>query len=277
MIFFLNGLMKSIYSTLLFVLFSCNSIKVKSLELDYTQDYVGKIKSIKQNTTFFDVVSKEGKSITLSTEAFFDRNNNITKQIDQNGKYKDDINYEVKNGVLIKSISSAKNNTNKIEYKYDKNKNLIQYNTYQNDTLNFSKKLKYDKYNNTIEIIYLHPTNKKLNSTSKYIYDYKKREQLIISFDENGIEKKSNLKFYFDKRGYLIKSEQFSNEEYKNISVSEYDKSGNILKKILYTNKDVREIRVYKNTYDQKGNITIREVFSNDKLTQKTTNEITYW
>ena len=57
----------------------------------------------------------------------------------------------------------------------------------------------------------------------------------------------------------------------------EYDKLGNLLRRINIDKTNKKDSIIYKNTYDRKGNIIVRDKFFNNKLVEKNISKITYW
>ena len=158
--------------------------------------------------------------------------------------------------------------------------NIIEYNQLENDTLYFRKTSVYDNQNNPLEQTYFHPNYKSNNSVEKFTYDYKNRTVSIQSFDENSKPRNHYLKTHFNNKGYIIKTEFIytdSNKGYSNTSIIEYDKLGNLTKRVSFDNDGKpKESTEYKNSYDENGNIIIREKYWKQKLIEKTTYKITY-
>lgn len=273
--------MKKIYFiSILFAFLSCNSIKVKEMELDSTQDLVGKIKQIEMTTFHYPINDKDTIVRKINSIIFFDKKNRITKQIDYYPKFIDETDFNYKNNLLENTISKIGKRINKTEYKYDDKKNVIEYSQLENDTLHFKKSSIYDSKNNPIEQIYFHPNYKRNNSVEKFTYDYKNRTVNIQSFDEDNKPKNHYLKTYFNKKGFIIKTEFIytnSNKGYSNTSIIEYDKLGNLTRRVSLDNDGKpKESTDYKNTYDEKGNIIVREKYWKQKLIEKTAYKITY-
>jgi hypothetical protein len=273
--------MKLLYLIPIFLLFSCTSIKIRETGMDSIQDLIGEIKQINVTTYRYPINSKDtivdiGKSIV-----FFDSRNKIIKQIDQYPKYSQVSTFNYTNGLLESTVSKNEKNTSKVEFKYDKRKNVIEFRQFINDKLVFLKTTLYDKRNNPIEKNYYHPNLKSSNQIAKFENDYKNRTVKILSFDDNNKSKETYLKEYFDKKGFIIKTELVfldSRKSYSGSTKNEYDKLGNLVKK---TSSDMDgknvESTTYKNTYDDKGNIIIREKYYDEKLFEKTICQITYW
>lgn len=248
--------------------------------MDSTQELLGKIKKIEMITFHYPINDKDTIVRKVNSIIFFDNKNRITKQIDYYPNFIDETDFNYKNNLLENTISKIGKRIRKIEYKYDEKKNIIEYSQLENDTLYFKKSSIYDSKNNPIEQIYFHPNYKRNNSLEKFTYDYKKRVVYVQSFDENNKPKKRYLKKYFNKKGYIIKTEFIytdSNEGYTNTSIIEYDKLGNLIRRVsLDNNGKPKETTDYKNTYDEKGNIIIREKYWKQKLIEKTSYKITY-
>ena len=132
---------------------------------------------------------------------------------------------------------------------------------------------------NRLKSIYLHPNyevnNKKIE---KFTYNYKKNEVVVQSFNEFNKPKNHYIKVYFDKNGFTTKTLSFRDNSIINSSKIVYDKNGNLTKRINFNkNKEIKNSTEYKNKYDKKGNIILREMFLNGNLYEKTTYDIIYY
>lgn len=269
--------MKIIYflPTLIFFI-SCSSIKIKELEIDHTQDLIGNVKSLNIITSYYRFNLRDTtQTMTEKSTIYFNNKNQILKE---RSSFFNETTYNYRNDNLESTVSTNKAGISKLEYIYDKNSNVIIYNEFQNDTLFFIKTSIYDSNNNPIERTYFHPYSKNINSSEKYVYDYKNKTVIIHSFDENNKLRNQYLKFFYDKRGFIIRTETINNNSNKQItsSINEYDKLGNLIKRINY-NENNDEVIIYKNQYDKRGNIVLREKILKNKLIEKTIYEITYW
>jgi hypothetical protein len=265
---------------ILLVLSSCNSIKIKELDIDATQELIGKVKQMEVITFRYPTDEKDTIIEKDSSVFYFDLKNKIVKEIDCYLKFKYETDFNYKNNLLESQVSKIRKRNRKVEYKYDKKSNVIEYNQLENDTLKFRKTSVYDKQNNPLERTYFHPSYKSNNSISKYSYDYKSRTINIQSFDENNLPSNHYLKYFFNKKGYIIKTETIytdSNKGYTRNSILEYDKLGNV-NRIAGLDEDgkMQVIIEYKNICDKKGNIIIREKYWKKKLIEKRTFKITY-
>ena len=273
--------MKKIYFiSIIFAFISCNSIKVKETELDTTQDLLGKIKQIEMTTFHYPINNKDTIVRKENSIFLFGMKNILIKQIDYNSKFFDETNFNYKNNLLENTISKIGKRITKTLYKYDHKNNVIEYGQLTNDTLYFKKSSIYDSKNNPIEQTYFHPNYRSNNSVEKFNYDYKNRTVNIQGFDENNKPNNQYLKNYFDKNGFIIKIEFIytdSNKGYSSTSKIEYDNLGNLTKRTNF-DKDgkLKETIIYKNTYDDKGNIIVREKYLKENLFEKTTYKITY-
>lgn len=250
------------------------------MEMDSTQELIGKVKQIEMNTFRYPINENDTIVHKENSVIFFDEKNRIIKQIDYYLKFIDETDFNYKNDLLENTISKSGKRIRKTEYKYDDKNNIIEYNQLENDTLYFRKNSIYDKKNNPIEQTYFHPKYKRNNSIEKFTYDYKNRIVNIQSFDENSKPKNHYLKTYFNKKGYIIKTEFIytnSNKDYSTKSIIEYDRLGNLTKRTSF-DKDgkPKESIKSRNIYDEKGNIIVREKYLEEKLIEKTTYKITY-
>ena len=66
---------------MLLIFLSCNSIKIKKLEMDSTQDLIGKIKQIETSTFRYPINKKDTIVHKENSVVFFDERNRIIKQI----------------------------------------------------------------------------------------------------------------------------------------------------------------------------------------------------
>jgi hypothetical protein len=271
---------KIFFISVLLIFLSCNSVKIKRIEMDYTQDLIGKIKQIEMSSFRYptnkkDTVVHEEKSI-----AFFDKKNKIIKQIDYYPKFIDETYFNYKKDLLESTVSKIDKRSSKIEYKYDDKKNIVEYSQLENDTLYFRKTSVYDKQNNRLEETYSHPKYKNNNSVDEFTNDYKNRKVTIQSFDENKKPKNYYALTHFNKKGYIIKNELIYTDSKKRepiINTLEYDKRGNLTRRFgLDKDGKPKDVFEYKNTYDEKGNISTREKYSKEKLIEKTVYKITY-
>lgn len=260
---------------------SCASIKIKGIEIDSTQELIGSVKKINTNTvryTEYENINNE-RSVT-----FYDKKNKVSKEIIYHPNFKEETSFYYVNELLKKTLTKIDKRIIKIEYKYDTNKNILEFNQFENDTLLFTKTSIFDKNNNPIKTARLHKKYKELSSklsTSEYTYNYKNNTVIIKEFDQFNTPNNNYLKLYFNKKGLTIKTETISNktdENYLNASRNEYDTKGNLTKRISL-NKEGKTINYteYKNKYDTLGNIILREVFLNGKLYEKKSYDITYW
>lgn len=272
--------MKLTYLIPLLLIFSCKPIKIKEIKMDLTQDLIGEIEQINVTTFHYPLNSNDTIISTENSIITFNSKNKITKQIDSYSKFTEETTFIYNHDLLVSTISKNGNRVRKIEYKYDNKKNIIEYKELENDTIYFIKTSIYDEKNNPINQTYLFPNYKSNNSLEKFETDYKNRTVKIQSFDENDKIKNHYLKTYFNKNGYIIKTETIyndSNNRNSRSSIINYDKLGNLLSRISFDNSgNIKVSTEYKNTFDEKGNIIIREKYSDEKLVQKKTYQITY-
>ncbi|NOQ92816.1 MAG: hypothetical protein GQ552_08910 [Flavobacteriaceae bacterium] len=233
------------------------------------------------NTFHYPISKKDTIGWKEHTVIFLDKKNIPLKQTDYYPNSTSETTFNYRNGLLQNKISKIKNSIRKTEYKYDKRKNLIEYNQFENDTLYFSKTSNYDSKDNLIRQKFFNPNYKRNISVEKFTHDYKNRNVSIQGFDKNNLPENVYLKIYYDKKGRSIKTEtiyRYLNKEYSTYSTYEYDKLGNLTKHISFDkNGNPKEVSYYKNIYDEKGNIIIREKYWQNKIFIKTNIEITYW
>lgn len=274
--------MKKIYflPIILLVLFSCNSIKIKELDIDATQELIGKVKQMEVITFRYPTDEKDSIIEKDSSIFYFDLKNRIVKQIDSYLKFRYETDFNYNNNLLESEVSKIRKRKLKTEYKYDNKNNNIEYNRFENDTLNFRKTSVFDNQNNPLERTYFHPNYKSNNSLSKYTYDYKNRTINIQSFDEKNLPSNVYLKYHFNKKGYVIKTEFIytdANKGHSKTNIMEYDKLGNVTRiDGLDEDGKLQVIIEYKNICDEKGNIIIREKFWRQKVIEKRLFKITY-
>jgi len=267
--------MKSIYLLLILFLVSCSPAKIKDFDKDYTQDLVGKIKSMHITTYEYKFLKKDTVNLVKNTFLLFDSNSSVINEIITTENNQKETNYKYQNGLLIEKKPVLDNKTWITTYKYDNHNNLIEEKDVHGTKVYFLKNQQFDKYHNLIES----SSNfvNKIKNLSKIEYDYKKR--FFISKTSLDTIRLDTLiaKKYFNKKGYIIKNE-YNNRAANNYYTYEIDKKGNLTKKTFYRNDDtIIETVTFKNTYDKKGNIIIRERFLNGKLIEKSTYDIIYF
>lgn len=243
--------------------------------MDTIQELRGRLKSMEVKTTYY----LDNKTSTSSSIIYFNKNNKRIRQVDIADKFTDEtlFNYS-KNGLLESSITRSADSSfiAKNEYKYDLNENLISYHSFDNNILSFYKTTKYDNKNNKIEEKYFKSDNQ-LDNIATFEHDYKNKNFTTKRTNSKNILNDFYYKFFYDSRGYLILTETYKNNSLSSKSRSEYDDRGNLVKRISYNQKgDIHEAIVYKNKYDKKGNIIIREAYIQDKLFQQSTININY-
>lgn len=245
-----------------------------------TQNLIGNINKMDVTTLYYPINIEDTIDRTEKSILFFDSKNKIIKQIDQYSKFTDETIYNYNKDLLENIILKSGTNVTKIEYKYDNKKNIIDYRQLVNDSIHFIKTSTYDKKNNPIKNTYLHPYYKSNNGIENFEYDYKNRTVKIQVFDENNKIENHYLKIYFDNNGYQIKTEFIYtdlNKDYSTNSKIEYDKFGNLIRRTTF-DKDgkIKNSTEYKNTYDKKGNLIMIDEYSDEKLIERTTYQITY-
>lgn len=269
---------KLLILTLIFSLFSCNSTKFQNFEFDYQQKLIGKIKEIKVKEIVYsykknDVLIKKDSAIE-----YYNKNNDIEKSIGLRN-FKVEMNYYFSKKRLDSTILVYGTSLIKHYYKYDKKNNLIEWKNYNDGVLALSKKMDYDLKNNHLITIYEYK-NSKLNHSEKYTNYYDELKCDIQSYNFKNEKSLSKLLLFYDKKGFIIKSSSIYEKanENSNYTTIEYDKKGNLVSRKDFNFENIQNGNTeYKNKYDEKGNIILREKFSNNKLTEQTFYEITYW
>lgn len=276
--------MKKIFFLLIiFISSSCSSIKIKDRDIDTNamQKLVGNVKAIKLTTYKYNY-KKNDTTVTKSfSEFFYNKKNQVIKQVDNNGKYENVTESFYKKNLLIKEISLHNEKRDTILYYYDKKQNLVDYKQILNNKLYFHKKSKFDSHGNPIEETYTFPNYPHNNSTQIFNYDYKNKSYLIQGYDENNIKNERYLLRNFDNNGFITKSELIyknSNKDSSKAMYLEFDKKGNLTKKYS-KNKDgsIKEPTLFINKYDKKGNIIQREKVIKNIILEKLIFEIEYW
>lgn len=267
--------MKKLFLFPIFLLFSCSSIKVKDFNKDYTQELVSKVKFMEINNYEYKFIKKDTVILAKKTTLNFDFYNNIIYEKIISEFEDSENNYEYQNGLLVKQKPVSDNDTSITTYKYDKSNNLIEEKSFDNKRVFILKTHEYDKFKNVIEkkITYFG----KNNFITTIEYDYKKKF-MISKTPIDTFKLQNTSKKYFNRKGYIIRSQIFSDYKKYDYDTYEIDRKGNLTKKIFYKADDsIIEVVTYKNTYDKKGNIIIRDRYLNNNLIEKTTYEITYW
>jgi hypothetical protein len=266
--------MKPIYLLLFIILFSCSPGKIKDYEKDYTQQLVGKIKSITINKYEYKFLKKDTFFLAKTTIQKFDIytnliNETIKTEIDQNDYY-----YKYENDLLIEKKIISENSISFTTYKYDTKHNQIEEKSFDDKRVFSVKTQKFDSYNNPIETKISFFGKEKVST--KIEYNYKKQfltSKTVVDTFSKTLDK---IK-YFNKKGYIVK-EPLNNFATQNYNTYYIDKKGNLTKKTFHkSDKSIIETVTYKNTYDKMGNIITRDRFLNGKLIEKNNYEITYY
>lgn len=262
------------------LLFSCKSIKIKE-EITDTISLIdkltikGKVEKVYVNMEIHPFSpGKERKPYYQNTTVFYDESNKIIKKIDEGDTSGDGIWHTYKNGLLESILLKYKSTSNLLTYQYDNKKNIVDYQYFSNNILDYRKTTVYDSQNNPLEETNYNSYPKKNNGKVKYIYNYKKLTGVSQSHDTDNQPVES--KFEFNKKGQITsRSSIYDGQETK--TDYEYDKFGNISKVIgYYPDGKTNTTTCYTNSYDKKGNMIAREVVWNDILLEKTTFKITY-
>ncbi|UQD57066.1 hypothetical protein [Flavobacterium sp. K5-23] len=268
--------MKSIYLLLFLFLFSCGPAKIKDFNKDYTQDLVGKIKSINIINYEYKFIKKDTVNLVKNTFLNFDSNNNVINEKITTEDNQKETSFKYQNGLLIEKKPILENNTHLTTYKYDKKNNLIEEKEFDDKKVYFLISQVFDKYNNLME--------KKLNSFGKIFgitkteYNYKKKFFVSKTTTDTLTLERMGTQKYFNKKGYIIKSGSTNNTINNNYYTYEIDVKGNLTKKTYYKSDDsIIETVTFNNTYDKKGNIIIRDRFLDGKLIEKNTYDIIYY
>jgi len=268
---------KNLVLVIFFACISCNTIKIKEIGIDLTQDLIGKVSKLEISNYRYQINEKDTVILKIYSTVFFDKQNNIVKQIDFYPKFASETDFSYKNNLLQNTISKISNRIDKTEYKYDRRNNVIEYKEFQNDTLYLHNTSIYDKRNNLVEKESIFQSKNKSNiSREKYTYDYKNKTLNTQSFNGNNKPNNGYLKAIFNKKGYIVKMEMiYPNDSRK--SEMKYDKNGNLIKQINFDNSGKLEAIIeYKNRFDEKGNIILTEKYFNEKLIEKTKFKILY-
>jgi hypothetical protein len=251
------------------------------MELDTTQEIVGTVKQMEATIKKYDYKKNDTIVSKTNVTIFFDSKNNMIRQIYKHPKYTNETICQYNRDNLLESIIiKSKDRITKVEHKYDKKRNLIEYRQFENDTLNFIRTTIYNDANNPVQKTSNNLRNPKYSGVEEYTYNKKERSVSIRSFKKDDKTKKGYFKEYFDKKGYMIKTQSVSSDSDNNSrgeSIMEYDKNGNLSKRVkLDENGNPRDITTYKNSYDEIGNIISREKRINNQLVETTNFEITY-
>lgn len=257
--------MKNILTILILATFftSCNSIKFKDSPFDEEDDLTihGNVKSI---TTIYFPTKQIKDTIKSFTE--YNKKNLPIKQIEyyKNGPITITFEYDKKNRLTLISFNGKyKSSTS---YQYDRNDNLINSKSYDNDVLNVEKKFTYDKKNNKIRTI--HFDKNKPGDTTIFKYNYE--ERICNAYY---LKSKRGNKSYFDKKGNVIKTEN----NYGTL-LYEYDKMGRVSKKTsLDTSGKIKFENSYKNTYDSKKNLIETIIQDNNGYYRRISYQIDYY
>lgn len=273
--------MKIIHLVPLFLLMSCTSMDIKTLDINTIQGLRGKVKEMDISSSRYQINetgTSEIYSLKTHSTIFFNKKNKILKQIDKYQNLTTISDFIYNDNLLIKRIDTVNNRIDKTEYKYNKKKNLIGYDDFENGNLSFSITYTYDPNKNPIQILRTFYTPEPQISKETLKYNYEERTAKIYIHDRMS-DPNSYLKMYYNKRGLKIKLESIQANNNSGTSTTyEYDKWGNLLKQVDFDEKlNPSQILTYKYIYDRKGNTTQIEEYSKYKMTSKTVIKITYW
>lgn len=212
----------------------------------------------------------------------------------------DSLKYEVINSIATLNkkgqiVMSEESDEIKLNYYYDDANRLVQYERIvRNDTF-FSKKIKYNKYNQIIEIssrsnrsgkVYTHKDIIEYDAQNRpcTIYylgsDFRKDKRRAITYNDNIVKyqeyyngKEINIKeFTYSINGHLIKS--YNNSSKYSIYYS-YNENGELVKEITFIGEKLYNIRTY--SYDNYGNQLISTFsFGNSSEDEITTHIFQY-
>ncbi|MBX9889634.1 MAG: hypothetical protein K2Y30_17090 [Flavobacteriaceae bacterium] len=268
--------MKSIGFILFLFLASCASIKIKDYSADYTQEVVGKIKSMDIKKYEYKFIKNDTVNLVKTTIVNFEINQKLISEkiFTENGTKESNFKYS-KGFVVEKQVISA-NDTAVITFKYDKQNNIIEEKSNDSNGLFNTTTQTFDKYHNPIEI--KKNFADKIRHSIYNEYDYKNKFLINKYSMDTILQKEVVMKRYFDKNGYILKSQNMnatSTSKYYNHKI---DKKGNLISKTFHeADGTIIEVVNFKNTYDNVGNIKIRERFLNNKLIDKTIYVNTYY
>jgi hypothetical protein len=257
------------------LLYSCSTPKIIDFDKDYTQKLAGQVKSITAKNYEYKFVKKDTLLLAKTTVLLFDSNNNM---ISEKISVDDELNESVfiyENNLLVEKKAVGDQNNFRTTYKYDKANNQIEVKSF-NDNQNFSTRTReYDQFNNPTKEQYATFGSNFVKAETAY--DYKKRYFITKKTNDTLQLLALTSRKNFNSKGYIVKN-QSNNPNYKSrYTTYEIDKKGNLTKKTNYNPDDtVIETVTYKNTYDKKGNINIRERFLNGKIIEKTLFDIVY-
>jgi hypothetical protein len=268
--------MRLIGFLLFLFLTSCATIKIKDYSTDYTQEVVGKIKSMNIKKYEYRFIKNDTVNLVKNTIVYFDVNQNLVSEkiLTENGTK--ETNFRYSNGLVVEKEVISANDTAVTTLKYDKQNNIIEEKSTDSKGLFNTTTQTYDKYHNPITI------NKNFANKIKHSiyneYDYKNKFLISKNSMDTKLQKEVVIKRYFDKNGYILKSHNMNATSSSKYYTHDIDKKGNLISKIFHeADGTIIETVIFKNTYDDVGNIKIRERFLNNKLIDKTIYINTYY
>lgn len=268
--------MRSISLFLFLFLTSCATIKIKDYSNDYTQEVVGKIKSMDIKKYEYKFIKNDTVNLVKTTIVYFDINQNVISEkiLTDNGTK--ETNFKYNNGLILEKEVISANDTAVTTLKYDKQNNIIEEKSTDRNGLFNTTTQTFDKHHNPITI--KKNFANKIKHSIYNEYDYKNKFLISKNIMDTILQKEVVMKRYFDKNGYILKSENMNAKASSKYYTHEIDKKGNLVSKIFHdADGTIIETVTFKNTYDNVGNIKIRERFLNNKLIDKTVYINTYY
>lgn len=262
---------------------SCRTITVREIELDETQQLRRNIESLTATNINYTIKGKDTTKLETVIIQYFDKKNNLIKQIDYYPKNRTHTTYFNYNSANLLVTTTSKNQDSiddmRREYFYDKKNRVIESKSFYENESWKQKLTEYDSKDNRV----MQRLNSSKPSSTDWItlfkYNYKKRFFTYKTLDSNYVAKyKTSHITYFDKRGYLIKSETYADEELKNLTgctTKKYDKAGiRMWRKSYGKDGKFKSESYYVNIFDSVGNIIQRDHYYENRVLE--TSKIVY-
>lgn len=270
---------KILYACLLVIcLFSCQSVRVKDIQMDYTQEMKGTVKSVLIRK--WNYYYKGEDTISKYSSSWFDdfQQKHYTHRIDTAFGKRSEYRFFWQNDQLLRIENSDSHNIQET-YSYDKKGNPIKIMYYEKGSVYLSVLNEYDKRNNVIKTTKVNAKDTMMTSHLTYSYEYPK--QTVYLHETSPKNKQTALleKRTFDKKGNLTSFGYVTNDalrQPKSTTILEYDHRNNLTRATSDENGKVNMIFTYENSLDSQGNIKQRLKFANGKLVEKSNYFYTY-
>lgn len=265
-------------------LISCSTAKVQFNDIQevYPHQLKGNIKEITLKTTVFPKETKDTITYRDIHQYFFNDENKVTKWISKSLNYNnsDTTLYQYQNNLFAEKIYKDENGTHVTKMFYDKNKNRVKIQTFNNGKMGIEIENFYDKKNNISEVR-TNMIEQKSKRIETYKRDYATGIEEIITAEDGKIKNDITIKKHFNEKGIFTKSEFIYNTSTKRkfsyYTLFSYNKNGDLdCRNSFYNSGKPQNTSCFKYKYDEKGNIILEEMFSDNALLMRSEYKIMY-